>query len=48
MDAINACGGARGEFGVQWTEFDRADRIVGKEKLFKTRKAMERFAAKLE
>jgi len=31
------------EWGVRWTEFDRHDRLVAKEKIFKTEKAFDRF-----
>jgi len=35
-------------FGVEWQEFDRNDRLVMKDKFFKTKKAMDKFIEKLE
>ncbi len=35
-------------YGLRWTETDRNDRIVTKEKEFKTEKQREKFIAKLE
>lgn len=34
-------------FGVEWREFNKQDRLVTKEKFFKTQKAMEKFIDKL-
>jgi fructose-1,6-bisphosphatase len=36
------------EYGVRWSEFDRNDRIVKKEKIFKSEAAMQSFIKKLE
>ena len=33
----------RKEWAVRWTEFDRQDRLVTKEKIFKTQKGFDRF-----
>ena len=35
-------------FAVAWSEFDRNDRLIVKQKEFKTEKAMSSFIAKLE
>ena len=35
-------------YGIEWREFDRNDRLVMKDKFFKTRKAMDKFIEKLE
>ena len=35
-------------FGVRWTEFDKNDRGVTKEKFFATEKAREKFCEKVE
>lgn len=36
------------EFGVRWSEFDRNDRIVKKEKVFTTKQALDKFKIALE
>lgn len=36
------------EYGVRWTEFDKQDRMVVKERFFTSQEAMDRFCAKLE
>ena len=36
------------EHGLAWYEFDRNDRIVRKEKFFKTWKALKRFEEKVQ
>lgn len=36
------------EWGLRWTEFGRDDRIVTKEKLFKTEEARLKYISKLE
>jgi hypothetical protein len=38
----------QGQFGVRWQEFGKNDRIVNKEKFFKTEKQREAFCDKLE
>ena len=35
-------------FGVEWIEFNKEDRMVRKDKFFKTSKAMDKFIEKLE
>lgn len=37
-----------GDFGVQWTEFDKNDRMKRKKKIFKTEKQRDKFVEKLE
>ncbi len=39
---------ANNDYGVKWTEFDKRDRLVTKEKFFKTKKAYDKFIEKLE
>jgi len=36
------------EFGVRWTEFDRHDYLITKEKIFNSAEARDRFITKLE
>lgn len=36
------------DWGLRWQEFDRNDRIVNKEKFFKTKEAREAFSKKIE
>jgi len=36
------------EYGVQWVEFDKQDRAVTKEKIFKTKAARDKFADKVQ
>jgi hypothetical protein len=36
------------EYGIRWQEFGKNDRVVTKEKIFKTEKAMSAFIEKLE
>ena len=40
--------GGNGEFGVRWIEFDRHDRLVRKQRIFKTEAALDRFMATIE
>lgn len=39
---------AQEQYGIRWTEFDKKDRIVKKEKFFKTEGALKNFVAKQE
>lgn len=36
------------DYGVRWVETDKNDRLVKKEKFFKTEKLRDKFAAELE
>ena len=36
------------EYGIRWSEFDRNDRLVVKERIFKTEKARDKAIEKLE
>lgn len=36
-----------GEYGVRWTEFDRSDRLVTKEKMFGSIKSRDKFIEEL-
>jgi len=35
------------DYGVRWIEFDRDDRMIKKERIFKTEAALDRFIEKL-
>lgn len=35
------------EYGVRWQEFDRNDRIVTKEKVFRSNEALDKFIDKI-
>jgi len=36
------------EYGLRWQEFDKQERLVTKERLFKTEKQLQAFLKKLE
>jgi len=36
-----------GEYGVRWTEFDRQDRLVSKQRMFKSAESRDKFIEKL-
>ena len=35
------------EYGIKWTEFNRNDQLIGKERIFKTLSARAKFIEKL-